>query len=82
MGIALPVVLDRFALDRFGGQCSRETQRPLGAAQHAHFQGPQRPAGVAIAHFGQKVERVVVDRDLLAAPIRARCRPVHCAAPA
>ena len=81
MGIALPVVLDRFALHRFGGQRPREAQRPLGARQHADFQGAQRPAGVAVAHFGQKIERVVVDRDLLPAQSALARRPAPRAAP-
>ena len=63
MGVAA-VVLHCLPLHRLLGQLPGELDRPRGARQHADFEGRERPAGVAVAHFGQKPDRVVVEVDL------------------
>ena len=75
--VARRIVADGFALDGVGDELAAKPQA-LGrlGRQHRHFQRPERPAGIAVGDFGQKLERVVVDRDFILAQARALCRRV------
>ncbi len=61
MGIAAGIVIDGFALDRFGGKLFGEVERALGARKNADFERAQGLAGIAIADFGEELQGVVVD---------------------
>ena len=43
--------------------------------KHADLQRRQRPAGIAVAHLGQKLERIVVDLDRVSPQPALACRP-------
>ena len=75
MRVAVAVVLHRLALDRLLGQLAGELDRRLVARQHADLQRRERPAGVAVAHFGQKLQGVVVQMDLVLPEAALACRP-------
>ena len=71
----MAIVCDRLALHRFFGQLPRELERPLVAGQHADLQRRQRPAGVAVADFGQELRARRRAGGPRAGPARAACPP-------
>ena len=69
--IAVPIVLHRLSLQRFRGQLAGELHRPVGAGEHAHLQGREGPAGVAVARFREEIQGILVQPHLVLAQAAA-----------